>query len=58
MLGVPGTGHQEPADWTAFIKRDLDGIVSVRAIKGVTESKIQKHQQLYVSSTEASDGKS
>jgi hypothetical protein len=35
MLGVAGDiGHQEPADWAAFIKLDLEGIVSVRAIKG------------------------
>jgi hypothetical protein len=43
MLGVAvDIGHQEPADWAAFIKRDLEGIVSVRAIKSVAESKIQK----------------
>ena len=30
-------GDQAVADWAAFIKRDLDGIVSVRAIKVVAE---------------------
>jgi hypothetical protein len=44
LLGVAGDiGHKEPADWAA-IKRDLEGIVSVRAIQSVAESKIQKHQ--------------
>ena len=34
---VEAIGHQAVADWAAFIKRDLDGFVSVRAIKVVAE---------------------
>jgi hypothetical protein len=30
-------GHPALADWAAFIKRDLEGIVSVRAIRIVAE---------------------
>jgi len=38
MLGVvEAIGDQAVADWAAFIKRDLDGFVSVRAIKVVAE---------------------
>jgi hypothetical protein len=42
MLGVvEAIGHQAVADWAAFIKRNLEGTVSVWAIKGVAKAKSQ-----------------